>query len=165
MKKTFLTLILAVASAFFVTACGKREEPVAKPVQTVEQQRAEALAKSAENAKLQDLLEQQRATALTNATVNASSYFAANPRFDSKWKIMPHTDDQISPACPQGSGWAWVNIMRVEGKEIEKKKLWCSTSSSSLGCYIEDDFTKGPYAHQAQSCDPNLPHPLKPLAK
>ncbi len=151
---------LSVAALF--AGCGKKEEPAQRPP-TTEELRNQALADSEKNTKLQALLEQQRSTALSNAQANASAYFAANPRFDSSWKIMPHTDDYIGPACPQGSGWAWVNIMKVENKEVQKKKLWCSTSSSSMGCYIEDDFTKGPHAAEATKCDPNLPHPLKPL--
>ena len=154
LKTFFAVLIVSVLAA----ACSKEEAPP-----TTEQLRNQALAKSDENQKLQSLLEQQRSTALANAQTNASAYFAANPRFDSSWKIMPHTDDYIGPACPQGSGWAWVNIMKVENKEVQKNKLWCSTSSASMGCYIEADFMKGPHAGEASKCDPNLPHPLKPL--
>jgi hypothetical protein len=157
MKKT--ALVAALIAAALLAACGKNEPRAL----TADEARAEALANSDKNRKLQDLLEQQRATALNNASANAAGYFAANPRFDSSWKTIPHTDDQISPACPQGSGWAWVNVMKVEGKDVQKNKLWCSTSSSSLGCYIEADFVKGPNAAQAAACDPNLPHPLKPL--
>lgn len=152
-------IIVAIAMAFAVTACGKKEGPVVH-VPSAEEQRAEHLANSEKNRKLQDLLEQQRSTALNNATKNASAYFAANPRFDETWRKMPHTDDQISPSCPQGSGWAWTNIMKVEGKEVTKKTIWCSTSSSSLGCYIEGDFKKGPHAAEAETCNANLPHPL-----
>lgn len=158
MKKTIAILIAAAALA----ACDKKEEP---RVPTADEQRAEHLANAEKNRKLQDLLEQQRATALSNVETNARSYFAANPRFDSSWKIVGHTDDYIGPACPQGSGWAWVSIMKVEGKNVEKNRIWCSTSSASIGCYIEADFLKGPYARQSTACDPNLPHPLKPLTK
>jgi len=154
MKK--FTFILAAVLAIGLAACGKSEPRV----QTSEELRAEALANSDKNRKLQDLLEQQRSTALSNATLNANSYFATNPRFDNTWSKIPHTDDVITPSCPQGSGWAWVNIMRVEGKAVEKKTIWCSTSSRSLGCYIQDDFLKGPNAGQQSRCDSNLPHPL-----
>lgn len=160
-KNRFAIAAILVAVAIMITACGKHEEAPHPP--TAEEQRANALAKSAENAKLQDLLEQQRSTALSNATKNAAAYFAVNPRFDNSWTRIPHTDDLISPSCPQGSGWTWVNIMRVQGKEVDKKKIWCSTSSQSLGCYIEDDFVKGPHAGEQSKCDPNLPHPLKPF--
>ena len=159
MKKLTTLIALALFVAIGLSACGKQE---ARPP-TSDELRAEALSNSDKNRKLQDLLEQQRSTALDNALKNAAGYFAMNPRFDSTWKTVGHTDDQINPACPQGSGWAWVNIMHVEGKTVEKKRIWCSTSSASLGCYIEDDFLKGPNAKQAAACDSNLPHPLKPL--
>lgn len=155
--KKMMSLFVAAALALSLTACGKHE--VAAPP-TVEQQRAANLAKAEENRKLQDMLETQRSTALENATKNASSYFAANPRFDNTWSKIPHTDDQITAACPQGSGWAWVNIMRVQGKEVEKKTIWCSTSSRSLGCYIEADFKKGVHASEAEGCNANLNYPL-----
>lgn len=151
-----LIALIAIASVAFLTACEKQPH-----VQTAEELRAEALANSDKNRKLQDLLEQQRSTALDNVAKNAASYFAANPRFDNTWKTVPHTDDQINPSCPQGSGWAWVSIMKVEGKDVQKNRIWCSTSSQSVGCYIEADFVKGPYNKQSQACDPNLPHPLK----
>lgn len=165
MKKLPITKkhLLAVAMIAVLSACGVKEQPARIP--TAEEQRAEHLANSDKNRKLQDLLEQQRATALGNVETNARGYFAANPRFDSSWKIVGHTDDYIGPACPQGSGWAWVSIMKVEGKNVEKNRIWCSTSSASIGCYIEADFLKGPYASQSSRCDANLPHPLKPLTK
>lgn len=153
---------LAIAFAAALTACSEKEAP--RPP-SADELRAEALANSEKNRKLQDLLEQQRATALSNSEANARTYFAANPRFDNSWKVVPHTDDYISPACPQGSGWAWVSIMRVVGKDVEKNRVWCSTSSASVGCYIENDFLKSPYSAQSTKCDPNLPHPLKPIQK
>lgn len=158
--KKFITTLLAFAVIASLTACGGKSEPA--PL-TADQLRAEALANSDKNRKLQDLLEQQRSTALDNVGRNAATYFASNPRFDNTWKTVAHTDDQISPSCPQGSGWAWVSIMRVVGKEVEKNRIWCSTSSASVGCYIENDFLKGPYSKQSQTCDANLPHPLKPI--
>lgn len=150
MNKALVVLI----PTFFLAACGPAMD-------ATERERQAHLANSDKNAKLQALLEQQRSTALNNASSNASVYFASNPRFDSSWKIVPHTDDVIGPACPQGSGWAWISVMKVEGKNVEKHRIWCSTSSQSVGCYIENDFLKGPHAKEANVCDANLPHPLK----
>lgn len=155
MKKIFSLLVASVIT-FGMVACDKA--PEAPP--TVEQQRQANLAKAEDNRKLQDMLETQRSTALENASKNAATYFQMNPRFDSTWSRIPHTDDQITAACPQGSGWAWVNIMKVEGKDVQKNKIWCSTSSRSLGCYIDADFVKGPHASEAQGCNANLNYPL-----
>ena len=162
-KKRIAGLLCAALmgiSAIAMTACSK-DDPPTPVVKSVEEIRADHLANADKNAKLQDLLENQRSIAAENATKNASTYFAANPRFDASWSKIPHTDDQITSACPQGSGWAWVNIMKVEGKDVDKKTIWCSTSSRSLGCYIESDFVKGPNAGQARTCNADLPYPLK----
>ena len=147
---------IALSLSVGMSACQKSEQPL-----SVEQQRNINLSKAEENRKLQKMLERQRDAALENATKNAARYFAMNPRFDSSWSRISHTDDQITEACPQGSGWAWVNIMKVEDKNIEKNKIWCSTSSRSLGCYIDADFQKGPHAGQAQTCNTNLNYPLE----
>lgn len=165
MNRRFVFAAALVAAAT-LAACGKQvEQPAQAAPSTPEQLRNEALAKSEINTKLQALLEQQRSTALANAGANGAAYFATNPRFDASWKIVPHTDDYINPSCPQGSGWAWLSVMQVIGKEVDKKIIWCSTSSASIGCYIEADFKKSPYAAQATKCDPNLPHPLKPISR
>lgn len=161
--KTRLNFVAALVAIAALAACG--EKPAAPPAAppTADELRAAALANADKNAKLQDLLEQQRAIALGNVSASVAAYFAANPRFDSTWKTIPHTDDFISPSCPQGSGWAWASIMKVEGKDVQKNRVYCSTSSASVGCYIEADFHKSPYGAQAAKCDPNLPHPLKPF--
>lgn len=99
---SFFLIAAVTLGSLSLTAC-KEQGPA--PL-SVDQQREINLANAEKNRKLQDLLEQQRSTALANASRNAASYFAANPRFDSAWKIIPHTDDQIDAACPQGSGWA-----------------------------------------------------------
>lgn len=155
-KNRFAIAGLLAAVAILLSACQKA--PEAPP--TVEQQRQTNLAKADDNRKLQAMLETQRSVALENASKNAATYFQMNPRFDNTWSRIPHTDDQITEACPQGSGWAWVNIMKVTGKEVEKNKIWCSTSSQSLGCYIDADFQKGPHARTAAGCNTNLNYPL-----
>lgn len=164
MKKLFTIAVAAVLSVLCV-ACGDNTQSL-----TDKQKREQYLANSAENSKLQALLEQQRDTALNNVENNAQRYFATNPRFQpaSDWNIVPHTDDQIAADCPQGSGWGWANVMNVKLKDEKggptKIRLFCSTSSVSLGCYHENDFKQMPaQAAQAKKCDPNLPHPLKSL--
>ena len=161
--KTLAKLDGALAVAALIVSClpgCSKEEPRQA---TAEEQRNEAVANGEKNQKLQNMLEQQRSVALQNASSNAANYFAANPRFDAGWKTISHTDDYISPSCPQGSGWAWSSMMKVEGKDVQKNRVYCSTSSASVGCFIEADFNKGPYAAQGSKCDPNLPYPLKPF--
>lgn len=108
-----------------------------------------------------DTLESARAQARANAEFNARTYRAENPRFTNH-KIMAHGDSTQSPTCPQGDGWATLNIMAVEGKEVEKFTVKCSTVSASLGCYMESDFIKKPFASEEGHCQPTskVPFPL-----
>lgn len=158
-------ILIALSIALAVAACGKQEPEV----KSADQQRAERLAASEKNKKLQELLEQQRSTAMNNIQFNVAAYFALNPRFQpaTDWNVLPHTDDYIDSACPQGSGWGWANIMNTKLKDEKggptKFKVFCSTSSAALGCYIENDFKTLPHSKNANKCNEDLPHPLKPL--
>lgn len=163
---------LSIACILFslLAACGKSEPPTPTPPTDAEL-RAERLSRSADNQKLQDMLEQNRSTAMSNIQVNVATYFSLNPRFQpaKDWNVIPHTDDYIDSACPQGSGWGWANIMNTKLKDENggpvKYRVYCSTSSASLGCYIENDFKGGPHAKDAQRCNDTLPSPLKPISR
>ena len=113
-----------------------------------------------------DRLEEGRSTAKTNAEFNAQLYRAANPRFTGDYSIVARSDDGQTPACPQGDGWANVSIMKVEGKAVDKTALVCSTYSSSVGCYREDDFNKNQnLAKQNSGCNYDVPFPIPALKK
>jgi hypothetical protein len=111
-------------------------------------------------------LEDARATAKANGEYNAQLYRAENPRFNTH-KIVSHGDSTQTPDCPQGDGWATNSIMAVNGKEVEKFTVKCSTVSVSLGCYLESDFIKKPFATDDGKCQPvaKVPFPLPKLAK
>jgi hypothetical protein len=93
-------------------------------------------------------------------------YVAENPRFDNH-AVVSHGDSSQTPDCPQGDGWATVSIMKVENKVIEKFVAKCSTVSGTVGCYLEQDFKKKPYANEEGSCQPvgKVPFPLPKIAK
>ena len=113
-----------------------------------------------------DRLEEARATAKDNATLNAQLYRAANPRFTGEYSIVARSDDGQTPACPQGDGWANVSIMKVEGKVVDKTALVCSTYSTSVGCYREEDFNKNEnLAKQNSGCNKDVPFPLPVIKK
>ena len=113
-----------------------------------------------------DRLEEARGTAKDNATMNAQLYRAANPRFSGDYSIVARSDDGQTPACPQGDGWAQVSIMKVEGKIVDKTTLMCSTYSTSVGCYREEDFNKlENLAKQNSGCSKDVPFPLPVLKK
>lgn len=113
-----------------------------------------------------DRLEEARSTAKDNATMNAQLYRAANPRFSGDYSIVARSDDGQTPACPQGDGWASVSIMKVDGKQVDKTTLMCSTYSTSVGCYREEDFNKTEnFAKQNSGCNKDVPYPLPVLKK
>lgn len=141
--KAMLFLVAAMAGALALTACGKQDEPVAFAT-----------------------LEDARAQARANGEYNAQLYRAENPRFTDH-KIVSHGDSTQSPECPQGDGWVSNTIMSVNGKEVEKYKVKCSSVSASLGCYLEADFAKKPFASEEGHCQNTnkVPFPLPKLAK
>lgn len=112
-------------------------------------------------------LEDNRAIARDNALFNAKAYLAENPRFDAGFSVVGHGDSTQAPDCPQGDGWASLSIMKVEGKQAEKYKVKCSTVSGTLGCYLEDDFKKKPFANDEGQCQPRnkVPFPLPKIGK
>lgn len=113
-----------------------------------------------------DRLEEARSTAKTNAEMNAQLYRAANPRFTGDYQIVARSDDGQNPTCPQGDGWSSVSVMKVDGKIIDKTVLMCSTYSTSVGCYREEDFHKTPnLARQNSGCNSDVPFPLPVLKK
>jgi hypothetical protein len=113
-----------------------------------------------------DRLEEARSTAKTNAEMNAQLYRAANPRFTGDYSIVARSDDGQTPECPQGDGWANVSIMKVDGKVVDKTSLICSTHSSSVGCYREEDFNKNSnLSKQNSGCNKDVPYPLPVLKK
>jgi len=113
-----------------------------------------------------DRLEEARQTAKANAEFNASLYKAANPRFTADYSIVGRSDTTQTADCPQGDGWASLSIMRVEGKQVDKTSLRCSTYSSSVGCYREDDFVKDKQLVSEDGiCRKEVPYPIPTLKK
>ena len=149
MRKTII--ISTVVLSVILAACGKSEAPVTKLDTRVNFQTLEA----------------NRTQAQANAEFNAQKYRAENPRFDEGFKIVGHTDSTITNDCPQGDGWASISIMKVDGKNVEKYTVKCSTVSGSLGCYLDKDFEKKSFARDDGQCQPQdkVPFPLPKIAK
>ena len=113
-----------------------------------------------------DRLEEARSAAKANAEYNAAMYKAANPRFTADFSIVGRSDTSQNAECPQGDGWASLSIMKVEGKAVDKTSLRCSTYSSSVGCYREEDFVKDVnLAKEDGTCRSAVPYPLPLLKK
>ena len=134
MKKTLLILSL---SAALLAACGPE---AASP----------------------DRLEEARQTAKANSEFNAQLYKAANPRFTSDYSIVSRSDTSQNATCPQGDGWASLSIMKVDGKQVDKVSLRCSTYSQSVGCYREEDFVKDAHlVAEDGTCRRAVPYPCQ----
>ena len=145
MKKLFsiVALTLIAVSALLTTGCGQD-----KPIATA------------------DRLEEARSTAKANAEYNAALYKATNPRFTADFSIVGRSDTSQTAECPQGDGWASLSIMKVEGKVIDKTPLRCSTYSSSVGCYREEDFVKDTQLVKEDGvCRKEVPFPIPVLKK
>lgn len=113
-----------------------------------------------------DRLEEARSTAKANAEWNAAQYKAANPRFTADFSIIGRSDTSQTAECPQGDGWASMSIMKVEGKVVDKTSLRCSTYSSSVGCYREEDFVKDKQLVSEDAvCRKEVPFPIPTLKK
>lgn len=111
-------------------------------------------------------IEAARQQAIENSEFNAKSFRNA---YDPNMTIMSRGDSSISPSCPQGDGWATVDLVPADGTQGKKQVIKCSTVShviGSQGCMTEDDFKKrADYANQDGHCNPDIPYPLPKLLK
>ena len=99
--------------------------------------------------------EEARIQARENSKELAQVYRAENGLAD--YSLYLRGDSTISQTCPQGDGWASIDLKH--GGQIIKIK--CSTVSAGLGCLTEKDFkSKDAYARQEGSCNKDLPFPL-----
>lgn len=137
--KTLITTIIAAASAAFLAAgCGKQEVSF-------------------------DTLEQARSQAKANATVNAQAWRAAAQA--GQLGIYSRGDSTQTAACPQGDGWASIDLQTQDLQTV--RKLKCSTVSSAVGCLEERDFRTKDFAKQEGNCQPTsvVPFPLPKLTQ
>lgn len=128
MRKLFLTSILAVTAAG-LTACS---EDVSF-----------------------DALESARSTVNANAHYNAQKFRAENGFSD--YGLLVRGDSSQQANCPQGDGWASVDIVHPQTKQ-PVHKLKCSTVSPNVGCMFEQDFkSRAQYSSQENKCNYDLP--------
>jgi hypothetical protein len=136
MNKSILTMVLAAAlGSTVLTACGEKASFAT--------------------------LEDSRKQALINAEYNAKKFRSSNKKY-SGHHILMRGDSSIKPDCPQGDGWASIDLEASNGSKVSLK---CSTVSGTLGCWTKKDFSSRSYANQEGQCDTNLPHPLPKIAK
>lgn len=95
-----------------------------------------------------------------------SGFIARTFRADAKFEdydLLLRGDSTITVECPQGDGWASVDLRHKQSGEVIKLK--CSTVSEGIGCLTETDFKqRAQYANKEGRCDDDLPHPLPKIA-
>jgi hypothetical protein len=108
-----------------------------------------------------DTLETQRAIANDNSRYNAQKWRAENGY--EKNNILTRGDSTQQASCPQGDGWASVDIIDKDTKKAVES-LKCSTVSGNLGCYKAEDFkARAVLAKQENTCNQDIPKTLKKI--
>lgn len=131
--------ISIIASIVVLTACGKEDVSF-------------------------NTLETARQQARENAEFNAQVFRSSMPG-GGDLKIVSRGDSTQEPTCPQGDGWATIDVLNANGGKVAKLK--CNTVSNSVGCRADADFKESPYASEDGKCAPlsKVPHPLPKIAK
>lgn len=99
-----------------------------------------------------ETLEAQRQTAIDNSSFNATIY---RNNYNPDLKIKARGDSSIKDTCPQGDGWATIDLIDNSGNKVVELK--CSTVSSTIACSTTEDFQK---RFTDGRCDETLPMPL-----
>lgn len=111
-----------------------------------------------------DTLETARKQAKENAEFNAKVFRAQLPAL-AQLSLISRGDSSQTPSCPQGDGWATLDL--VDNNGTTKAKIKCSTVSDSVGCREANDFKASPFANEDGACQATtkVPHPLPKIAK
>jgi len=108
-----------------------------------------------------DTLETQRSIANDNSRYNAQKWRAENGY--EALNILSRGDSTQQANCPQGDGWASVDLIDAKSKAV-MEKLKCSTVSGNLGCYKDADFkARAVLAKQENTCNNDIPKTLKKI--
>jgi hypothetical protein len=136
---TTMTVMIAAAAAVMLAACGKEVSF--------------------------DTLETARKQAKENAEFNAKTWRAQTPAY-AQLSLIGRGDSTQTPDCPQGDGWASMDLVDPNNP-ARKVALKCSTVSDSVGCREANDFKASPFAGDDGKCQPTtkVPHPLPKIAK
>ncbi len=106
-----------------------------------------------------ETVELARKQAKDNSSYVAQVWRSENDQY-SQWNLIARGDSTISPACPQGDGWASMELQNPK-RLTEKLGLKCSTYSAGLGCVKSEEFkSKKQYSSQENRCNKDVPHPL-----
>ena len=108
-----------------------------------------------------ETLETQRAVANDNIRYNAQKWRAENGH--EQFGILSRGDSSQQAKCPQGDGWASVDLTHPQTKQ-PVVKLKCSTVSGNVGCVRDEDFkARAVLAKQENTCSAEIPKTLKKI--
>lgn len=112
-----------------------------------------------------DTLETARKQAKENAEFNARAWRSQTPAM-AELSLISRGDSTQAPNCPQGDGWASIDVVDPK-TALVRAKLKCSTVSDSVGCRTDPDFKASPYANEDGRCQSTskVPHPLPKIQK
>ena len=106
-------------------------------------------------------LESARTIVNAIAHFNAAKFRAENGY--EKLNMLVRGDSTQQNVCPQGDGWASVDLIDANSKQ-PVVKLKCSTVSPNIGCMTADDFkSRLQYSAQENQCNTSLPYPPKKI--
>lgn len=103
-----------------------------------------------------DTLETARAQAKENAEFNARSWRQQTPAY-AELGLISRGDSTQRTACPQGDGWASLDLVDKATGAV-RVKLKCSTYSGAIGCRTDTPASE-------DRCSSEAPHPLPKIAK
>jgi hypothetical protein len=110
-----------------------------------------------------DTAEDSRRQVRENVTQLSQEYRAASKLGD--YDIMIRGDSTISRECPQGDGWATIDLVTKDRDPSKTIRLKCSTVSEGIGCMTEEDFKTKRYATEDGKCSTEFGYPLPKLVK
>ena len=124
-----------------------------------------ALAACGKNEVSFDTLETARKQAKENAEFNARAWRAQTPAF-AQLGMISRGDSTQAPACPQGDGWASIDLVNTQTGAVAVK-LKCSTVSDSVGCRKDEDFKASPHANDDGRCQgtDKVPFPIPKISR
>lgn len=105
--------------------------------------------------------EEQRKTVRDNVTMLAQKFRQENGL--GELDIYVRGDSTISESCPQGDGWASLDLINRTTNQVIKLK--CSTVSEGIGCMTDEDFKTKRYAAEDGKCNPQVPFPIPHIGK
>lgn len=108
-----------------------------------------------------ETLETNRAVANENSAYNAKKWRAENGFAEAG--ILARGDSTQQAKCPQGDGWASVDLTNPQTKAVVVA-LKCSTVSPNIGCLKAVDFKeRAVLANQENTCNAEIPTTLKKI--